>query len=64
MKEIRYIFDGVAILAFIASAVAFFISLYCDTIHDRANSIVALEMYYIMVLIGFIFWGVGISAKD
>lgn len=64
MKEIKYIFNTVAILAGLASFIALFIGLYYDTItHNVQYCITALRMCYIMLIVCFIFWGVGI-AKD
>lgn len=64
MKEIKYIFNGVAILAGLASFIALFVGLYYDTIaHNVQHCIIALRMCYIMLIVCFIFRGVAI-AKD
>ena len=57
MKEIKYIFNGTAILAIIAS-------IYFDYINDRVNSVVTLEFFGVMFFIGFVFAMIGISTKD
>ena len=57
MKEIKYIFNGTAIIAIIAS-------IYFDYVNDRVNSIVTLEFFGVMFFIGFVFVMIGISTKD
>ena len=57
MKEIKYIFNGTAIIAIIAS-------IYFDYINDRINSVVTLEFFGAMFFIGFVFAMIGISTKD
>lgn len=64
MKEIKYIFNTVAILGFIASFIAFFTSVYFDYCHDRVNSVVALELMGIVFFISFLFGIIGVVADD
>ena len=64
MKEIKYIFNGTAILAIIASLISFIASIYFDYVNDRVNSVVTLEFFGVMFFIGFIFAMIGISTKD
>ena len=64
MKEIKYIFNGTAILAIIASLISFIASIYFDYVNDRVNSVVTLEFFAVMFFIGFIFAMIGISTKD
>ena len=64
MKEIKYIFNGTAILAIIASLISFIASIYFDYINDRVNSVVTLEFFGAMFFIGFVFAMIGISTKD
>ena len=45
MKEIKYIFNGTAIIAIIASLISFIASIYFDYINDRVNSVVTLEFF-------------------
>ena len=64
MKDIKYIFNGTAILAIIASLISFIASIYFDYINDRVNSIVTLEFFVVMFFIGLLFAMIGISTKD
>ena len=64
MKEIKYIFNGTAIIAIIASLISFIASIYFDYINDRVNSVVTLEFFGVMFFIGFVFAMIGISTKD
>lgn len=71
MKEIKYIFNGTAILAivaslisFIASLISFIASIYFDYINDRVNSVVTLEFFGVMFFIGFVLAMIGIITKD
>lgn len=64
MKEIKYIFNTVAILGFIASLIAFFASVYFDYCHDRVNSFVTLEIMGIMFFVSFLFGIIGITTDD
>ena len=64
MKEIKYIFNGTAIIAIIASLISFIASIYFDYINDRVNSVITLEFFGVMFFIGFVFAMIGISTKD
>ena len=64
MKEIKYIFNGTAIIAIIASLISFIASIYFDYINNRVNSVVTLEFFGVMFFIGFVFAMIGISTKD
>ena len=64
MKEIKYIFNGTAIIAIIASLISFIASIYFDYVNDRVNSVVTLEFFGVMFFIGFVFAMIGISTKD
>ena len=64
MKEIKYIFNGTAIIVIIASLISFIASIYFDYINDRINSVVTLEFFGVMFFIGFVFAMIGISTKD
>ena len=57
MKEIKYIFNGTAIIVIIAS-------IYFDYVNDRVNSVVTLEFFGVMFFIGFVFAMIGISTKN
>ena len=57
MKEIKYIFNGTAILVIIAS-------IYFDYVNDRVNSVITLEFFGVMFFIGLVFAMIGISTKD
>lgn len=60
MKEIRYIFNTVAVLAFAATAITFFASVDADV--DTAPQL--LEFAGVMFFIGFASGLVGILADD
>ena len=64
MKEIKYIFNGVAVIGFIASIVAFFASIIFDYCDDRINSVIALEMMGLTFFVSFLFGIIGITADD
>ena len=55
MKEIKYIFNGTAIMAIIASLISFIASIYFDYVNDRINSVITLEFFGVMFFIGFVF---------
>lgn len=64
MKEIKYIFNGTAIIAIIASLISFIASIYFDYINDRVNSMITLEFFALLFFIGLVFAMIGISTKD
>lgn len=60
MKEVRYIFSGVAILAFIATTILFFASICAN--HILAPQL--LEFGGVIFLVGFASGFVGVLAND
>ena len=64
MKEIRYIFNTVAILACIASIVCFFTSIYYNANADNQMSVMMLEMFGLMFFVAFFFGIIGATIDD
>lgn len=64
MKEIKYIFNTVAILAVIVAFVSFFTSVYYDYINNIQASVVALQFFGVMFIIAFFFGIIGVTIDD
>lgn len=64
MKEIKYIFNTVAILSCIASVVCFIASVYYNSIVNREMACLMLEMFAGMFFVAFFLGIVGVSIDD
>lgn len=64
MKEIKYIFNTVAILACAASVVCFFASIYYKANVNNQMSMMMLEMFGLLFFVAFFFGIIGVTIDD